>query len=190
VLTIKSQLAQAAQKFGWSLVVTIPLSYNAAGKPLTMYNLTMNPEQINLKATCFHAAVAFGKPDYTTLKFPDKNAVDIDPFNVGEDRDRFQLQVRLDMLEKYIFGHFDEAAIKTMELKSPIFTWRNSDGSPTLDGATMLKVIMDGINPSTIVGTESFRRQIQGARLAKYGYNAKTALEAMEHAYKEIIFLW
>ena len=186
-LTIKSQLAQAAQKFGWSSVVTIPISYNAAGEPLTMNNLTMNPEQINLEATCFHGAVAFGKPNYTTLKFPDMNAVDIDPFNVEEDRDRFQLRVRLDMLAKYIYGHFDEAAIKTVELKSSLFTWKNSDGSPSLDGATMLKVIMDEISPSTIVGTEGFRRQIQGARLAKYGYNVKTALEAMEHAYKEII---
>ena len=140
-LTIKSQLALAAQKFSWSLVVTIPLLYNAAGKPLTMDNLTLNPEQINLEATCFHAAVAFGKPIYTTLNFPNMNAVDIDPFNAKEHRERFQLQVRLDMLAKYSYGHFDEAAIKTVGHKIPLFTWKNSDGSPYLDGVTMIKVV-------------------------------------------------
>ena len=99
-LTINSHLARAAQKFGWSAVVTIPLLYNASGTPLTMENLTINPDRINLRATCFYVAVAYGKPDYINLEYPDMNAVDIDPMNVEDDSDRFQLQVRLFMLAK------------------------------------------------------------------------------------------
>ena len=144
-LITKSHIAQAALKFGGSTVVTIPLLYDASGKPLTMENFTRNPERINLRVTCFHAVVAFGKPDCTHLKFPYMNAVDIDLVNVEDGRERFQLWVTLlDMLAKYIHDHFNESAIKTMELKSPLFTWMNFDGSPSFDGATrMLKVVLD-----------------------------------------------
>ena len=100
------------------------------------------------------------------MKFLDMNAVDEDPFNIKDDRERFQLRgVRLDMLSKYSYGHFDKAAIKTMELKSLLFAWRNYNGSPSLNGATILKVILDEINPSTIIGTEISPRHIQGEHI-------------------------
>jgi len=94
-LITKSHIAQAALKFGGSTVVTIPLLYDASGKPLTMENFTRNPERINLRVTCFHAVVAFGKPDCTHLKFPYMNAVDVDLVNVEDGRERFQLWVTL-----------------------------------------------------------------------------------------------
>ena len=40
---------------------------------------------------CIHAAVTFVRPDYTTLKFPDMNAVGIDLMNVEDGCTQFQL---------------------------------------------------------------------------------------------------
>ena len=58
------------------------------------------------------------------------------------------------MLVKYIHGHFDESIVKTFELKSHVFTWKNPDGSTSIDGTTMLKVILGNINLSISVDTE------------------------------------
>ena len=64
------------------------------------------------------------------------------------------------MLAKLLYGHLNEASIKTIELRAPDFTWIKTNGGTSLDGGTMIKIIMDGINPSTIMGTEGFRRKI------------------------------
>jgi len=138
----------------------------------------------------FHAAHIFGSPDYSKGTIGTMEIRKIDPRTNKADRPSFQLRVRSDMISKFIHGHFDAASIKTIELKSPDFTWKRSmadGGEFCLDGATMLKIIMDEIDPSTIVGTDNFRKQIQNCRLPKFSYNVKEGLEHIERCNNEII---
>ncbi len=52
-------------------------------------------------------------------------------------------------------------------LQKPKFQWTDSGGNVYNDGPTMLKIIMDGINPSTRVGVSALQAQIEKATLAK-----------------------
>jgi len=88
---------------------------------------------------------------------------------------------------EFLYGYLDEASIKTSKLRAPDYMWIKLNGGTSLDGSTMIKIIIDEINPSTIVGTEGFRRKIQSARLNTFGYNVKNALEMDEYAYNGII---
>ena len=63
------------------------------------------------------------------------------------------------MISKWIYGNFDADVIRTIELKSPEFTWQRSQsngGGFCLEGAMMLKIMLDEITPNTIVGTENY----------------------------------
>ena len=94
------------------------------------------------------------------------------------------------MILKWIYGNFGVDAIRTIELKSPEFTWQRSQsdgGGFCLDGAMMLKIILDEISPNTIVGTINYRKQIQNCRLPKLSYNTKECLEHIKRCNKDIL---
>jgi hypothetical protein len=94
------------------------------------------------------------------------------------------------MIPKWIYGNFDADAIRTIKPKSPEFTWQRSQsngGGFCLDGATMLKIILDEIAPSTIVGTDNYRKQIQNCCLPNFSYNVKECLKHIERCNKDIL---
>ena len=93
------------------------------------------------------------------------------------------------MIAKFIYNNFDKDAIMTIEFKASKYIRTKpsvNGGGYCLDEGTMIKILMDEVDPSTIVGTKNFPQQIQNARLPKFGYNGKLGLEHIEHCHKDI----
>ena len=63
----------------------------------------------------------------------------------------------------------------------------SNGGGFCLDGATMLKILLDEIALSTIVSTDNYRKQIQNCCLPKFNYNIKECLEHIERCNKDIL---
>ena len=189
-IVIKSVLTQAANTFGWDKCIATPTTWDPAGKPQSFANLLLNPDNCRMNMVKFHGAHIFGTPNYTTGGIPTMEIKPIDPQLNIDDRPIFQLRVRSEMISKWVYGNFDADAIRTIELQSPEFTWKRSQsdgGGFCLDGATMLKIILDEIAPSTTVGTDNYRKQIQNCRLPKFSYNVKECLEHIERCNKDIL---
>lgn len=94
------------------------------------------------------------------------------------------------MISGFLRASFTDDALKSIDLHSTKFTWKQSvedGGNEHLDGPTMLKLILTKVNPSTMIGTDNYRKIIQNTRLPQHGYDVTAAMESIEAAFKEII---
>ena len=60
-------------------------------------------------------------------------------------------------------------------------------GDKVIDGLTLLKLIVDKINPSTCIGIDNMMKDIESASLAKFDYNVDDMLEFMQDKYNKIL---
>ncbi len=95
---------------------------------------------------------------------------DIDPVRFVHIRRCFQ-EVRAKINEKVIEAHITKASTKKLMLKKSKFQWTDPSGNMYNDGPIMLKMILNGINPSTWVGVSALKAHIEKASLSKYGNN-------------------
>ena len=80
--------------------------------------------------------------------------------------------------------------MKTLSLCSREYQWKkaDADGSGYCDdGPILLKLLLDEIDPSTEIGTEMYRKQIQNARLNKFDFDMKKARDEVEFAFRQIV---
>jgi len=113
----------------------------------------------------------------------------IDPATKETDRPIFQRRARSEIMVAWVRGHFDEESPKTLSLKSAEFHWNvpvaDGDGVKC-DGQTMIKLILDYIRPSTMVGTDRHRKIIQKCRLENHGHSVIKAMEEIETSLQQI----
>ena len=79
----------------------------------------------------------------------DNDADERDPANDADNRELFYAQVCANMIGERILGSILEEAKKTLMMKEKQYTWTCADGLSTLDGPTMLQMIVEDIKPST-----------------------------------------
>ena len=80
-----------------------------------------------------------------------------------------------------------ENGSEKLELKRDQYTWTDSAGDKVNDGPTMLKLIVDMVNPLTRVGIDNLMKKIEGSTLAKYNNDVDDMLESMQTTYDKII---
>ena len=89
----------------------------------------------------------------------------------------------------WIRGRFDEESLKGLGLKSEDYLWNIpacDGGGAKCDGPTMIKLIFDYIQPSTVIGTDRYRKSIQNCCLVRHGHTVLKAMETIETALKQI----
>ena len=76
------------------------------------------------------------------------------------------------MIVKRIDGLFDETSIKSLFNKKREFIWNDPTiGIEELDGPTMLRIIFQGITPTTRVGVYDYKMKIKNTILLKHNNN-------------------
>lgn len=187
-LTVKFKLESASHEFCWNKIINIPRTYAQDGTGSNFIDLLRNPERISDDEVRFSAAVTWANPNFLTRQ-TSITVLKIDPLNVEADRVVHQRRVRSEMVAKWLKNNFSEASIKSLALRSEQYLWiipAEDGGGFHYDGPTMLKLILDEIQPSTTIGTDNFRTIIQNCRLPKHGYNITAAMEEIEQNVKQI----
>ena len=111
----------------------------------------------------------------------------LDPANRAADRTLFYEQVRANMIGQRIMGSLTAKAKKTLMTRSKDFTWTTAEGQETLDGPTILQIIVEGVKPSTRVGISNLKDKIKVARLAGHDHNVKELCDHLRVVYGEIV---
>ena len=87
-------------------------------------------------------------------------------------------RMRSEMIAEHIEGIISNDSLKSLMLRKKEFTWTNStNGHPSHDGPTMLKILVQSINPTST------------ARMHKFSHNLIRMLDEMESNYNHILEL-
>jgi len=113
-----------------------------------------------------------------------KAIIDIDLANDANHRLFFYKRVRSEMIAKYLEGCLTKAALKQLDLRRSEFVWTDSSREKITDGPSMLKIVVDTINPSTHMGMGNLMKGIEMAMLAKFENNVDNMLNFMHSSYK------
>ena len=112
----------------------------------------------------------------------------IAPSTVPEDRPVFFARIKATMIAARILKSITEASKKSLMNKKKDFLWTDPvTGKESLDGPTMLSIILHDINPDTRVGVYDLKKDIMDARLTKFSNNVKDMLDHMDSQYQQII---
>ena len=183
---ILDALRQAHGKYAWGSIIQVPVSgEDDAEKKDILFDLNTLTETLVRK----HTNSIFKQRDSRELPTTRSNptAFDINPSSTQADRKVFYKRVRLNMIGQWILGAFSKAALTTIKNKEHLYTWKDSAGQIFLDGALMLQIIMDHINPSTRVGVTHLKDTLRASRLANHSYNVLSLTDKMEKTYQEIL---
>ena len=111
----------------------------------------------------------------------------IDPDTDANDKKMFYNQVRLNMIGQRVKGSLTPRAVTQLYNKRSQFAWKLPDGVDSLDGLTMLMILISEIKPTTRVGVSNLKDKIRATRLSHHNYNVKETCEHISNLYCEIL---
>ena len=79
------------------------------------------------------------------------------------------------------------AAWDDIMLQQSKFSFVNADGTKDFDGPTLMKVLLEEIDPSSSINIELHRQSIENAKLQDFKGNISEMLKSMEHHYQVIM---
>jgi len=115
-----------------------------------------------------------------------KAIVDIDPANDANHRPLFYKRVRSEMIAKYLERCLIKATLKQLDIRRSEFVRTDSSGEKITDGPSMLKIVVDTINPSTRVGVGNLMKDIEMSTLAIEN-NVDDMLDFIYSSYNQLI---
>ena len=180
---IVDQFKQLSQSFGWGVLINVIM--NAKGEPCSLLqdfrNLTLEDVQWQARTIWEDDSSTGPLPKVFTTRA-------IDPANVQTDRDIFFQRVRSRMISKCLLKYIDPASKKSLETKKKQYEWLDqASGRVELDGPTMLKIILDKINPSTQVGVMDLKLQLRKCKLSDFGNDVDVMTTHMVGLRDEIV---
>ena len=102
---------------------------------------------------------------------------DLDPANDNDDKKKFYLRVRSQMIAQGVEGIIDSDSWTELMNKKRHFTWCTSTGDEFFDGAMMVKLSMDACDPETKVTIQMLRSKITGTKSAEFHHNVMKMLD-------------
>jgi hypothetical protein len=183
---ILDALRDAHGKYAWGSVLQVPINgdEDASTKDI-LFDLNSLTETLVREYTNGFFKARDNRDLPTSRTNP--NTFAISPATDANDRPIFHKRVRLNMIGRWILGAFNKSALTTIKNKEHLYTWKDATGEIFLDGALMLQIIMDHINPSTRVGVTHLKDTLRAARLANFSYNVLSLTDKMEKTYQEIL---
>ena len=181
---LMDHLLQVSKRFGWSKLtdrINVGTTTDQDLKSILVNGSIVKTEDVVRQAWEYFGN---GSPD----AIPDgKTIKDIDPANKASHRPLFFKRVKSEMISKYLEGCLSKSALKQLSLRKDEYTWTDSSRENIVDGPTMLKVVVDTVNPSTRVGVGNLMEEIEQATMAKYDENIDELLKHMQEMYNQIL---
>ena len=186
---VVSAFEEDAREFGWGEMVhkvqIVPDNNNDLKKSILKDYRQVKVERVKKEAERRWGAVnlPFDDPVPTPMTIRT-----IYPSTTVADRPVFYTRIKATMIASRILKSITEASKKALMNKKKEFLWTDpATGKESLDGPTMLSIILHEINPDTRVGVYDLKKDIMDARLSKFNNNVKEMLDHMDGQYQNII---
>ena len=188
VTVFMDQMKSDARKFFWSPLLNLIETSDGTKKKLLEDFDSISLEDVQKQATrIWHDANAtYATAVPATMTTADLTDIDTNPVS----KKQFFERMRSEMIAERIEGVISTESLKSLMLRKKEFTWTNSvDGHASHDGPTMLKILVQSINPTTRVGVSDYKDRISAARMNKFSHNLIQMLDDMESNYHRILEL-
>ena len=107
----------------------------------------------------------------------DRLMPDLIPSKNPDDKKKFYLRVKSQIICHRLLGVFDQASINRLMTQKAAFTWFDSNGDTMHDGVMMAYLIVVECNPETKVGVQILRDSISNAKSSLFAHDVSDMLE-------------
>lgn len=170
------------------VVTGIPTSY-AGGVPGGLMNLITQSPSIPLEMVQRRAFKRYNNPIAEHDPVPNQpwTANILDPATVDADKVIFYDRVNGNVVVELIKNTLTPGGWDDLMLQEAKFSFQGANGIKSYDGPTMLKVILEEIDPTASVNIEMHRQAIEGSKLHAYKNNVVEMLKDIEKHHQEIV---
>lgn len=170
------------------VVTGIPTSY-AGGIPSALMNLITQSPSIPLEMVQRRAFTRYNNPLGENDPIPPQpwTANVLDPANNDAHKAIFYDRVNGNVVVELIKNTLTPGGWDDLMLQELKFSFQGVNGIKSYDGPTMLKVVLEEIDPTASVNIEMHRQAIEGAKLHQYKNNVVEMLKDIEKHYQAIV---
>ena len=172
-----------------TVVTKIPTEWDAAGNATEHANLLTQYQGLSLvqvqRAAHRRYNTAIAANDLIpTAPF---TARALDPAIVDQDKKDFYEKVHSSVVAKIIENMLSAQGFTDLLMAKDKFTYVcETSGQEKYDGPTMLFLVLQKIDPNTVVGLDGILKKLETVKLGDYGNNVDTMLTYMEKLYKNL----
>ena len=178
-------MASDSVSFGWGKLI------NNVKVGDQTFSILKDVQKLNLDKVRSFTSQYLYQANSDVVPPADHNMVmfDIDPENVETDKIIFYARVRMNMIGTRIWNSLNSAAQTSLQPNLKKFIWKQTTGEQMYDGPTMLQLIVETINPSTMVGVTTLKDKIRAVTLPGHNHNVVDMLNHQNRIYQEILQL-
>ena len=177
---IRATLEELSNQFGWAQLV-----HNIQNDSGIRKSIFRDIKQLKV-SNVQNQAKEYLAP--SSINVPSPLAIENTQPNVNEaHKDLFYKRIRSKIIAKTIEGRITKASWTNLMTRKNLFAWRTPIGDDFYDGPTMLKMLMDDVNPDARVGVSDLKSSIRKARLPAFQHNVFNMLSNMKNNYDLII---
>ena len=166
----------------------VPTSY-AGGIPSELKNIIYQSPSITIEMCQCRAFTRYSTPlgEHDPIPARPWMEAPIDPANIAGDKDRFYDRVNGNVVVELVKNILTPKGWNDLMLQQEKFSFYNSMGEKSYDGPTLLKVVIEEIDPTASVNIELHRQAIEGAKLHQYKGNVVEMLKDIEQHHQAIV---
>ena len=170
------------------VVTGIPTSY-AGGVPGGLMNLITQSPSIPLEMVQRRAFKRYGDPlgELDPILIQPWTANVLDPATNDAHKAIFYDQANGNVVVELIKNTLTPGGWDDLMLQDAKFSFQGVDGVKSYNGPTMLKVILEEIDPTASVNIEMHRQTIKGSKLHQYKNNVVEMLKDIEKHHQAIV---
>lgn len=187
--TLRRLLDSKASDFG-KTVTNVPTSFDAHGTVIATANLLKDYSKITLERLQREAFKRFGTSiaEGTALPAaPFRYRALVSPETDAAEKGIFYSRVHANVVSEWIKNILTPEAYATLLRQKTKFAFANSaTGEESLDGPTMLFILLGKIDPSVIVGAEACRSELERLKLHDFENDVNKITDRIEELYSEI----
>jgi hypothetical protein len=188
VIQFMDQMLMDSRKFFWSpLINLVPIDATGNIKKKILQDfedLTLDAVKKQAERTWSNPQALFDDPLPADFIISDLNNIQTD----NNERKCFFRRNRAALIAERIEGIISAETHKSLMLRQSDFAWTDPHtGHASFDGPTMLKILVQMVNPTTRVGVNLHKRMIEKAKMSKFGHNLDDMLTDMQDHYKKIL---
>ena len=182
------QYFQSRETLMGKVISKVPIEYNADGSIAKTANLLTQYQQMTLEDLQRAAIARFDTPLAVGAAIPQAPFTmrDLDPGNDADDKKQFYTKVHSQVVSQIIKNGLSNMGYNDLLLQAEKFSFHGADGEVAYDGSTMLFLIFQKIDPSTVVGLDSVLAKLERAKLGDHSNNVDTMLQMMENLHKTL----
>jgi hypothetical protein len=184
--SIHSYMSARESNYG-AVIRSIPIEWNADNTIKTTANLLTQHHLVKLEHVQRAALDRYSTPLAVGDAIPDGpfQIRDLDPGAVEDDKKTFYLRVHSQVVATVIKNGLTAVGFQDIMLQKKKFSFRHpTTGEIEFDGPTMMFLIFQKTQPSTIVGLDSYLKKLENCKAGDHSNDIDKMLTYMESNYE------